>query len=373
MRPVSDALLRSLSGSHSMSARARVVAPGQIGTDPDGIEIPILGGDMQLDWTAQVRSTLDLTTEPHLWPSRATDLLTPYGNEIFVERGVRLSNGVTEWVSLGYHRINTPDQDDAPHGQLRVAASDRMANIVDARLPQPRQYAATDTYGEVLNDLILDIYPDATIQWDDGADAEAIGRAVIAEEDRYGFANDLITSTGKVWWWDHRGILTIKDLPDITQPVWDVVGGEDGVLIQLARSLTRDGVYNGVVARGEAADTENPAWGIAVDDDPNSPTRWGGPFGKVPRFYGSPLLTSDGQAALAAASLLRRTLGLPYNVDFTAIPNPALEPLDPIYVATPGVGGVVHVVDRLGIPLVADQAMTGGTRQQTLGVIGQEA
>src|SRR5690606_17954166 len=138
----------------------------------------------------------------------------------------------------------------------------------------------------------------------------------------YGALEDLVTSVGKVCWWDHRGVLVIRTPPDPAVPVWDIAHGRDGVLVSIARELSREGVYNAVVARGEGADTETPIQAVAVDDNPASPTYWHGPFGKVPRFYSSPLITDVAQAASAAASLLKRSLGLPYSVSFGAVVNP---------------------------------------------------
>jgi len=370
MRPVSDRFLRTLRGSHRMVAEARVVAPGQTGVDPDGTTIPILDGDVQVDGGAQNRSTLEMTTEGKgMWPTRADSLLAPYGNEVFIRRGVRYGNGVTEWVSLGYHRLDTPEQDEAPDGPIRLSAKDRMAGIVDGRLTAPRPFAASATYGQVVSTLVQEIYPWATIEWDDSTNDEAIGRQVIAEEDRHKALDDLVTAVGKTWWWDHRGILVIRTPPSPTSPVWEVNHGRDGVLVALSRRLSREGVYNGVVATGEGLDRAIPVRAVAVDNDSASSTYWYGPFGKVPRFFASPLITTQGQAGLAAATMLTKQLGLPYSVDFTAVPNPALEPGDPVRVTYPG-RSEVHVLDRLTIPLTAAGALTASTREQTNVLIG---
>ncbi|MFD6640509.1 DUF5047 domain-containing protein, partial [Micromonospora chalcea] len=259
MRPVSERFLRTVRGSHRMVAEARIVAPGQTGVDPAGTTIPILAGDVQVDGAAQVRSTLDLTTEGTMWPTRVDDLLAPYGNEAFVRRGIRYGNGVTEWVSLGYFRLYTPDQDRVPDGPIRIAARDRMSGIVDGRMVMPRVFPATTTYGQVVTSLVGEVYPWATVEWDDATADEQIGRQVIAEDDRYETLNDLVTSVGKVWWWDHRGILVIRTPPPLSAPVWDVNHGRGGVLMSLSRRLTREGVYNAVVATGEGADTARPA------------------------------------------------------------------------------------------------------------------
>lgn len=371
MRPVSQEFLNAIRGSHAMSARARVVTTFATGTDPAGTEIPVFGGDVRVDGTASIRSTIDLVTDgTGMWPTVSNTLLAPYGNELFVERGVQFGGGTTEWCSLGYFRINAPGQDFPPDGPIRISGADRMAGIVDGRLPAPRQYLSTASYSDVVDDLVLDIYPAATIEWDDATDVELLGRTVIAEEDRYGFLHDLVTSLGKVCFWDHRGVLVIQDTPDTGTSVFDVNHGRDGVLVSMSRELSRDGVYNGVVATGEAADTTDPVRVLVVDGNPASPTYWHGPFGKVPRFFSSPFITDQTQAASAASSILRKALGLPYTVDFTAVPNPALEPLDPVTVSySDRAGSERHVIESLTIPLTAQGVLGASTREQTVVIV----
>lgn len=372
MRPVSAAFLRTIRGSHTMAARATVLTTFQTGTQPSGTVIPIIAGQVTLDGTADVRSTLDLTTDgTGMWPNEVADLLAPYGNEVFIERGLQYGNGTTEYCSLGYFRIDTPSQDDPPDGEIRLTGKDRMAGIIDGRLLSPAQFLSTDTYGAVVTALVTEVYPLATVQWDDTTNTQAIGRSLIAEEDRYGFLNDLVKSVGKTWYWDHRGILVIATAPDPAVPVFEVDAGENGVLVSASRQITRDGVFNAVVAQGEAADTTAPVRGVAIDQDPTSPTYFYGPFGPVPRFYSSPFLTTSAQASNAAAQLLRQSLGLPYNVDFTAVPNPALEPYDPVRVRfSSRSGSEVHVLQSVTVPLVEDQALSSSTREQTTVLIG---
>lgn len=368
MRPVSDRFLTSLRGSHRAAVQAFVVAAGQTGTSPTGTEFPVFSGDVQLE-TSKL-ATLDITTDgTGTFPDNASDDFAPYGNEIFVRRGIAFGGGTLEWVSLGYYRIKSVEQDTAPDGPLRIAAEDRMAGIIEARLLVPTQFMATATYGDVIESLVEEVYPWATIEWDDLTDTDALGRSVIAEEDRYGFLDEMITSLGKIWYWDYRGVLVIKDVPDADEPVWEINAGANGVLVSLSRDLSREGVYNAVKAFGEALDNVEPPFAIAKDNNPLSPTYYDGDFGKVPRFYSSPFITTTLQAQLAANSLLTQKLGLPYSVDLSTVPNPALEPWDPITVTMPD-RTETHIIDRLTIPLLG-VAMTAETREQTLVVIGE--
>jgi len=372
MRPVSAAFLRTVKGSHSMVARARVCSTFQTGVNPTGTDIPIFDGDVILDGTAQIRGTLDLTTDGNrMWPTGAASLFAPYGNEVYVQRGIRYSDEQVEYVGLGYFRIQGPDQEQAPSGPIRLSGRDRMAGIVDARLVEPQQFLTGASLGFIMTTLVTQVYPSATIQWDDSTDTAVITRSMICEEDRYAFLNDLVTSRGKVWYWDHRGILVIKSAPDPDDPVFEVHSGAGGVLLRLSRGLSRDGVYNAVVATGTGADTLAPAHAVAIDNNPLSPTYYYGRFGPVPRFYSSPFLFSDSQAADAAEAILRQSLGLPYSIDLTAVPNPALEPYDPISIRPgTGQGRETHVLNKLTIPLVPRAAMTGTTREQTVVLVG---
>ncbi len=367
---MSSAFLAAVRGSHQVTVQAIVTDSYQEGVDPDGTEIEVVDGTVELDGTAEIRSTVDLVTDgTRMWPSRADSALAPYGNEVFIRRGIRLAGGSPEWVSLGYHRINSPEQAEPVDGPIRIDAVDRMASIIDGRLTAPRQFGSTTTYGSVVEQLVTEVYPAASIDWDDDTEGATIGRSVIAEEDRYGFLADMVQSLGKIWYWDHRGRLQITDPPDPADPVFDVDSGPNGVLVSLARRLTREGVYNAVVASGESTDTADPVRGIAVDANPSSPTFFYGRFGPVPRFLTSPFITTTAQAATAAASLLRQQLGLPFTIDFSMVPNVALEPFDPVRVRVAD-GARVHTLQRLGIPLAAEQPMTGTTREQTVVLIG---
>jgi hypothetical protein len=363
MRPVSDAFLRTLSGSHRLFARARVCVTFQTGVAPTGTEIQIVDGDVRSDAAGDVRSTASLTTSGvDMWPHEPTDLLAPYGNELFIERGINYGNGTVEVVSFGYFRIDRTDQDNGPNGVIRLSASDRMAGIVDARLPLPVQFEAGTTVEDVFDELVHDVYPDATIEFDFTASGATFNVAHVAEEDRFGFLRDLAKSYGKIMYWDYRGVLRVESPPDPSTPVYEINAGRGGTLVQLSRSLSRQGVYNGVVARGDQPTDDVQPIAVVVDNNPASPTYWNGRFGKVPRFYYSSFITTAAQATSAATSILQRAVGLPYSINLDAVPNPALEPYDPIRITMPDRTDV-HVIDSMLIPLTAMGTMTGTTRQ----------
>jgi hypothetical protein len=371
VREVSPRFLETLRGPHHAIFRARVCETFQTGNDPDGTEIRIEdGGDVTSSATAQIRSTLQLTTAEK-WPRDAGDLLAPYGNEVFVERGIDYGNGATEWVGLGYYRIDNPEQAQTPNGPVDLQASDRMAGIIDGRFLTPRQFPASASRGQVVETLITEVYPSAVITWDDDDVRDApLGRTIVAERDRYKTLTDLVTSLGKIGYFNHNGVFTVRTPRTVTGAAdWTVDAGARGVMVKMSRAISREGIYNVVVATGEATDTAPPQYAIVADLSATSPTRYGGRFGPVPRFYSSPFITTTAQARSAASTLLRKSLGLPYQVTLEAVPNPALEPNDVIEVTYPaGPGGSMrseqHIVDTVTIPLHVGGPIQIKTRKQ---------
>lgn len=351
-----------------MASRARIVAPGQTGVTPTGLEIPIISGDVKLDSTADIRSTLDLTTSDHDWQAALDDALTPYGNEIFIERGVVYGDGSTEWVSQGYFRIYDVDQDAAPKGSLAITGKDRMSGIIDARPLAPMQFGSGASVSSVFSYLVTEVYPGAVIVYDFDAGSTLFTASHSLEDDRYGFLKDIADSLGKVLYWDYAGKLQVRTAPSATQSVFEVTHGPGGVVTKVSRSLSRSGVYNAIVASGEPVGEAAPVRAVSLDLNPASPTYWNGPFGKVPKFYSSTFLTTVAQCQTAADAMLARQLGVPYSVDFSAVPNPALEPLDPVTVSySNDQAPEVHVIESLTVPLDSAGVMTATTKQQILG------
>jgi hypothetical protein len=367
MRPVSSQFLEALRGSHKIFARAQILTSFQTGVNPiNGIALNIISGSVSLDGEADIRSSFELTTVggTTAFPQRPVDELTPYGNEIFIERGVELADGSVEIVSLGYFRIDSVEQRNAPFGSVHVVGYDRMKGIIEARLTKPMSFTSGTTISTIFNQLILEVYPQAVIEFDDSSFASStLNSTQIAEEDRYDFLNNIVTSYGKIMYWDYRGILVVQTPPDPTVSVWDINAGKYGVIVDFRRSIDREGVYNAVVTVGESVNDTPPVRAIAVDNDPTSPTYWYGSFGPKPRFFSSSFITTYEQALGAAENILKKTLGLPFSIEFSIVPNPALEPFDAVTINQLDIISL-HVIQTLTIPLDAESTQTGSTRRQ---------
>lgn len=378
MRPVTDSFLSTVRGAHKAVFRARILSPGLTGTNPgplnaDGSptnEIPILGGDVTFDTKSDVNASLSLTTQ-YDWPLTATALGTPYGQEIYVERGVQYGNGTKEYVGLGYFRINSVEQQKIPAGTIRITAEDRMSNCRDSRPHTPNQFTAGTSVGAILDLVVGDAQPGGSVTsiYDFSAYTTFLTSDHILDNDRVKFINELVGAYGKISYFDYAGRFIVKTDPSLptNPPVWTVNTGLNGVLVSMKRNINRDGVYNHVVATGEPVGDQAPVRGEAKDLAATSPTLWGGNFGKVVRFFSSAFLTTTDQCTAAATSILAQSTGLPYVVQLGTVPNPALEGWDVISVSySDKLNPETHIVDRVTYSLSVDGAMGIDTRKQFL-------
>jgi len=358
-----------IAGSHTARFRAVLVEGFQTGNDPFGLSMRVVGGGVEYDASAEIRSTGGVTVAED-WPNARDLRFAPYGSEVFLSRGVETGASGVLWAPLGYYRISKTTQSDTAKGPIALDLDDRMATLIDSRFMEPRQWLTGTTVGEIINEVVLEVYPDAVIVWDDDSDESQLGRALVAEESRLEVIKTLAEGLGKIYYWDEIGQLVFRTIPSESNVIWTVNAGPGGVMVNADRSISRDGVYNAVVVTGEGADQLNPVRAVAVNAQESSPTFFGGPFGRVPRFYSSSFITTEPQAENAAVNLLRQSLGAPYDVGLSAVPNPAVRPYDVLRVVYNDGTREVHIVDRVNIPLDVDSAISIATRQSAIIHVG---
>ena len=134
-------------------------------------------------------------------------------------------------------------------------------------------------------------------------------------------------------------------------PVWDVDAGADGVFVDANESIDRSQTFNGVFITGQATPVSAAFSILVTDDDPASPTLWGGPFGKVVRLEATSSIQSSEQGLYSGRHMLAESLGLTRPLAITSAPNPALEGGDVIRVLFVDGREERHVIDTLSIDL----------------------
>lgn len=308
----------------------------------------------------------------------ALDPLTPYGNEIRVMRGIGFGGVSETWWPLGVFGITRPSVSDTGENLLvTLSAEDRARTVQRARLRAEYVIAKGTNYATAIRQLIQDGVPFLTDFSFLVTSRTTPALTFEIGDDRWQRAQEMAAALGAELFFDPTGRCVLQDIQaSETQPTtWDFL--ESVNLLGAVKELTADATYNVVVVSGESQDAEDgtpkipPVRGIAEDTNPDSPTWVGGDFGRVVRFFVSPFITTQAQANQVAAALLERSLNLTERVVFDALPNPAAEAYDVVYVkATRTRINARYLLEAFTIPLNVEDSMTGSlAKRRTSGTI----
>ncbi|WP_369212703.1 DUF5047 domain-containing protein [Streptomyces flavofungini] len=346
MYPVSDRFLPRLAESHTVATLVQLFL-----TDGRVVDIEHTGGSVPVDLKQAIRRTCTVTcADPALIPRTPTDQLATYGARLRISRGVEYGDGSRELVPLGVFRLDSVDGSIGT-GPVNLQGKGLEACVIDDKFTAP--WKATGTVVGAVTALIQRSIPDADVV-STIVDVPIGSRSFDVEADPWAGAQEIAAAAGAEVYCNADGVFVIREFPDLmtTEPVWAVEATEGGVYISGSRAMTSDNVFNGVLARGEnTTDDAPPVSALVVDVDPGSPTRWGGPFGRRPKFISSSTLTTVNACTQAAGLELVKARAPNASGDFSSLPNPALEPGDVIRVMHEDGTRELHQVASFTVPL----------------------
>ncbi|MBD7949584.1 hypothetical protein [Oerskovia rustica] len=312
-------------------------------------------GSWSLGWDAdrQVQGQATITVgdpDGSRAPWGLSDPLGPGGSRLQVTWVSGLSGAR---VPLGWWRIRHPDPQEtwltynladgravrvAGGGSVTIQADEQTATVVMSRLDAEVVTEAT-CVAEVRR-LLRDICP-VTVR-PEVVDGPVPGSLVYGES-RMDAVEDLLSAIGAVYRMAPDGALEIVPAAGVG-PVWTLAGGEDGVLVNLARSLSDEGVYNAAVSSGQTPDGR-PLVGRAYIR--SGPLAWGGPFGKVPLFHRSIATTQAGVDADAETLLANRVASGEVDLTVTCLTHPGLQIQDRVIVIAATTAGELPLEGRV--------------------------
>lgn len=328
MYPVSDRFLRTLAEPHRVVSQVMLYRT-------DGVieELPHVGGSVTADRGSAIRRTCTVPlADTALIPRTATDKLSVYGAYVTVARGIEYAPGDRELVPLGRFRIDEVEG-DVDQGPATLTGSSFEVFLADDKFTAP---VSTRGYGLVstaVGMLVSTSMPSLVVDTTRLVDTACGVTTWDVEGDRLEAIKEVARAAGAEAYCNADGALVLAPLPDplLTLPAWEIAAGERGALITAQRGMSSQGVFNGVLARGENTEEDTPAVSsLVTDNDTSSPTYWGGPFGHRPRFISSSTLTSTGACTAAATYELAAAKSPNATADLSSLPNPALEPGDVI-------------------------------------------
>ncbi|WP_345620024.1 DUF5047 domain-containing protein [Streptomyces ziwulingensis] len=321
-------------------------------TTGDVIEIPHTGGSVTVDRTQAIRRTCTITVaDPTLIPRTPADELATYGARLRISRGVDYGDGSPpELVPLGVFRLDSVDG-DVNEGPVTLSGKDLSAIIIDDKFTTP--YRVAGTVVSAITELIQRSVPGADVI-NRITNATIGSRTFDVEADPWAGVQEIAAAAGAECYASPDGEFILATLPDLlaADPVWTIEATEGGVYISGNRAMTSDGVYNGVLARGEnTSENSPPVQYMAWDTDPNSPTYYNGPYGRRPQFHSSSTLTTTSACKQAADLLLAKAKAPNASGDIASLPNPALEPGDVLRVMHEDGTRELHQAAAFTVPL----------------------
>lgn len=358
MWAVSDRFLAAVQGSHAMSTRVSVLDQGE---PVEGFEdLPVVAGEVTRDSTAVNYGRLSgfqIASEA-MAPRVPSSPLGPAGFELFVERGIHFPDGTTEMVPLGVFGIQDSDVDwiDLTTG---IDAVDRSQRVSDAKFEV--DYTPTEGVDQSLNvaAIVADVFPDIAYDLEDPSELVPAGLVYEAEEDRWDIVQDICTSTGFEAFFDGLGRLVFRRELDARSVDPMLVVSDTTVIVSGSTRWSRRPSHNKAIVTGTNTEFDVTYRGVAVDNSPTSPSYYSGRFGPKPFFHFSPHVVSNASAVNAAKAILRAKQGVAMSLDFSLVPNPALEPGDVVVVRRSALGiDMPVVVDAISIGLAPEDAMT---------------
>jgi len=359
--PVSDEFLEGLKYSGRMLTKVNLYrGPTLIASD-----IAIADGSVAVDGQSNVRRTLNLSVpDPTL-----LDILDPYACDVRVWRGMLFGNGIIEWVPQGLFRVWDVKY-SRPGLGIDVTGLDRGGMVDTDEFIRPDVSPGNSSVIAECERILTDAgFPGLL---DETGLPDTVGQRIVWDGTRWEALNALAASLGSSIFFDAIGTPIISpDSPGLH--VWDVEAGTTGVLVKTDVAVTREGVFNCVIAEGEHPKSNNPIRTVAKDLNSESPTFWdtnpnAGGFGHAVTKVSSAVWNTQDKCDRAATRILARSTGKVRSVDLSSVPNPALEPGDVLAVSYVDGTEEELVVDSFTVPLVGGDFTVKARSKRTMTV-----
>lgn len=373
MQVVTDAFLREIRQSHEVVSYVDVTTH-----DNRTFRLTATDGSVNIDRTADIRRRCTVScVDPDgtITPVNAESILTPFGTELRLYRGVRYTSGVLagaeEVVPLGVFRLSKAQVKDSVGGSTdisleaydlsRTVRRDKFTDVYTVATGTNIITAIKAIIGRTFSDLQFDTFASTVVS--------TAPLVFDADSDPWVAVTQLATSIGCEVWFTGTGVLRVAppvDIDHLPAPVFTYVEGAGCTMLDLDVVFTDEPGFNGVVLTAQAAGSADPPIRSVVwDSEPSSPTYHLGPYGEVPMFVTNSTVTKQADADAAAAAALNQVLGFSSQLNLTAMVNPALDANDVIQVTRARSGvNAKYALDAVSIPLRANGTSALSLRQK---------
>lgn len=306
--------------SHEMSFTATVIRGSQnLGT------IPVFDASVSATYGTQGGRDARLRVSRHVTDA---GLLDPNSDQVII------NTGIPNLIDIPIFTGRVDQLSESSNGDVDVQLLSRGAEAIRAEFEVP--WAANITGNQArfeMARIIQSIDPSWGVDYTN-ANMNTIPDGLVWETDPGQALDQLGQGASLIWQPDRVGSFVIYTNPYSigstlgSNPVVTLVDGEDGVLVQVEVNKSRIGVFNSVTVVTERVNNTPPIRVTAKDENPGSPTFWGGLFGKQNLVVKNQTPTSLSEATDLAVRLLRQSLALQRSFTISVPDLPFLDPGD---------------------------------------------
>lgn len=300
MFPASAVQRAGFMGSHTMSLKVSVLRGSSLLAE----NIPIESGSVSATYATQGGREATLNVARQVIDD---GLLNPLSDVVYIATGIP---GLIE-VPIFTGRVDA--HNDTIDGLVEVPLISRGEEAIRAQFEQP--WAAVD--GNEARLEIKRILQSIDPTWSvdvSRAQQTTIGRNLVWEDDPGQALDQLAQGASLIWQPDRTGGFEVYTNPYLLGPAalpTDYLtfrDGSGGTVVDVQDAKSRDGIYNSVTVVAEKYGNQAAIRRTVRDNNPASPTYWGGVFGKQNLVLKSQLPIDVDQAQELALRVLNQSL-----------------------------------------------------------------
>lgn len=359
--PASGVYYPTVTSAHKQATNVRVFHGG-VEVTPEG-GVPVIDGSVSMASSNRVTRSLQLQVPFEYFPHNPDDLLSPFQAVVRVEAGIEYLDGRQEVFPVFTGRIYTATLDG--DGAVTMRADDLAADVLAYQFEQPFSIGPGYSVINTIEALIADAVPGASFGPHTAVDA-LIPDTLSWDDDRGKALDDLASVVGARWFTTGDGSFVVRTLPYAAGSGGADLNLYDGpdsqaLLINADKTVTRDATANSITVISERLDNTPPITATWRDTGGDSPTQFGGNFGKVSQVLKTKTPVGFAEAVYLAQQQLAASLALTEQWSLTVSPFHTIEPDDRLSISYRGVRAD-QIADNITLPLTTEGAMTIRTR-----------
>lgn len=376
MQSVSEKFREVVGGSHVVAQKVELLLGGEVVLDLTDAGV-VVDGTVNASARSAVQASGSVTlVDPQgaLLPGEtagSSRYLAPAGGELRLHRGITFHDIAPELVPLATmrfitNRVEAPKMSLELYDRAWVISQNKTEAIITVTAGTPVTTAIRRLLAAGWGPGLETNFPDT--------DEVTNNMAFEPDTDPWQAAQELAANIGMRLFFDPMGVATLRPEPDplVDPVVWELVEDDPKNLMLPGVSVNWEGTApNRVTIIGENSDNQAVYRGQATDTDPNSLTRYGGPYGRINATIRDEKVASEAQANFRARATLSRGLGLIMQPSMSILPNSAFEVGDIFFTYSPTYRlGQWAILDAYTLPLRASGSMKVDFRERHISDAG---